>query len=274
MYTIQCSEKQVEIMKIALDLYARLRSGQMSELYNLIFCNSDLYKKFDEEQQFLIREKLDEICNNFYVANVLGGNGASEPSDIAWDIFQVLRHQLTWDKHPEGGMTVDFDTPLISSPEKLIKVSKTTYPIKYAAIKNEHGIFTGKNHAEIIKKLVTEDKIVTRVYSKEQGFVDTQGNFLTRKEAYKCAVEHGQIEDDNVSKVLISEMLPSYFRDSERRLRFRLKELEEKEKMRQILVCRTCGSKFEIIHSTSIPLKSIVCPCCYATENIYCEPPL
>lgn len=44
--------------------------------------------------------------------------------------------------------------------------------------------------------------------SKTQGFVDMEGNFLNRKEAYYRAVEHGQIQDDGGTPCLLSEMLP------------------------------------------------------------------
>ena len=45
-------------------------------------------------------------------------------------------------------------------------------------------------------------------YESEQGFVDQEGNFLTRKEAYKVAVIAGQIEgQEDADVILISEDL-------------------------------------------------------------------
>ena len=38
---------------------------------------------------------------------------------IAWDIQQVIRHRIAWDRNPKGNITVDFDSPLKTSDEQL-----------------------------------------------------------------------------------------------------------------------------------------------------------
>lgn len=41
----------------------------------------------------------------------------------------------------------------------------------------------------------------------QQGFIDQDGEYLDREEAYKRAVECGQIKDDSGVKKLLSEMV-------------------------------------------------------------------
>ena len=45
-----------------------------------------------------------------------------ESSKIAYDIIQVLRNKLAWNREPNGGYTVDFGEPLQAGKEELIKV--------------------------------------------------------------------------------------------------------------------------------------------------------
>ena len=76
--------------------------------------------------------------------------------------------------------------------------------VKCAAIQVSGKIFTGHSHAEIINSNIE----CHHAPQQSQGFVDMEGNFLNRKEAYYRAVEHGQIQDDGGTPCLLSEMLP------------------------------------------------------------------
>ena len=48
----------------------------------------------------------------------------TEEAKIAYDLHQVIRHQLAWDQKPEGDITVDFDTPVKFSRQALATISK------------------------------------------------------------------------------------------------------------------------------------------------------
>jgi len=43
---------------------------------------------------------------------------------IAWDLQQVIRHRLAWDRNPKGGIQVSFDDPLKSSREPLASIKR------------------------------------------------------------------------------------------------------------------------------------------------------
>ena len=49
------------------------------------------------------------------------GVGKCEDADIAWQVNEVVRHALAWHRNPEGGWTVDFDTPMQWTKEPLPK---------------------------------------------------------------------------------------------------------------------------------------------------------
>jgi hypothetical protein len=78
-------------------------------------------------------------------------------------------------------------------------------PIKSAALRSEDGkrIWTGSNH-ELAYVAALKDFEWDGL---TQGFVDEDGAFLARAEAYDRAVQCGQIVADGGERYLISEML-------------------------------------------------------------------
>ena len=76
-------------------------------------------------------------------------------------------------------------------------------PVKCAAILVGDKIYTGSSHAEII----CGNTECHHTAQSTQGFIDTDGNFLSRRAAYDRAVEHKQIVDDGGVPLLLSEML-------------------------------------------------------------------
>lgn len=81
--------------------------------------------------------------------------------------------------------------------------------IKESAILKDGKIFTGHRHHNIINS--TDELGLPFGYFKGgiQGFVDEDGNFLTREEAVKVAIDLGQVKEENlhVSGKLFSEDL-------------------------------------------------------------------
>ena len=79
-------------------------------------------------------------------------------------------------------------------------------PIKEAAVKRGNKVWTGKRHGPIIQQMVKEGE--QRILANEQGFVTHNGEYLDRKQAFKRAVECGQIKDDGIpDQALVSEDL-------------------------------------------------------------------
>lgn len=79
-------------------------------------------------------------------------------------------------------------------------------PIKEAAVKRGDRIWTGKRHDPIIQQMVKEGE--QRIRSDEQGFITLDGVYLNRKQAFKRAVECGQVNyNGNLDQPLVSEDL-------------------------------------------------------------------
>ena len=84
-YTLTFNKKQMEIMEQALHTFARLQVGQLSTAMESITFFSDVKDKLNETQQ----EWLDQLT--LYEHNEMHGH--TEDGNVAWDIYQVLRHQ-------------------------------------------------------------------------------------------------------------------------------------------------------------------------------------
>jgi len=65
--------------------------------------------------------------------------------------------------------------------------------ITQAAIKHNDQVHVGKNHGDIMYRMITERCFNYDKPAYTEGFVDDTGNFLTRREAAIEAFECGQI---------------------------------------------------------------------------------
>ena len=73
-----------------------------------------------------------------------------------------------------------------------------------AALRSPNGtVWTGVNHAECYEQSLREWRSGLR-----DGFLDADGQFLDREQAYDRAVECGQITADDGPRCLISEVMP------------------------------------------------------------------
>ena len=114
---------QARVVMRALNLYSRLHMGQVDELMFLF----GYRRTFDREQvRSIIRELRARLfpelsANEYYsVSDEHVGDGRD-----AWDVQQAMRYAVAWHLHPEGGCTVDFNTPMRSSSAPLPVVTVT-----------------------------------------------------------------------------------------------------------------------------------------------------
>ena len=75
-----------------------------------------------------------------------------------------------------------------------------------ACVRYNDRLYTGFDHGECFKKL-NEDNTILVHSDIEQGFVDSDGNFVDRKQAMIIAKENGQLAYETDKKTLISEDL-------------------------------------------------------------------
>lgn len=129
-YTLEVSEKQVEIIKIALEEYFRLRMNQWWDFADEMAATGFEYNKDDPENSKRFDayiERRDKSEKLFQEAMKVAQSGDQRPYISqtvemlrAQDIWQVIRHRLYLDR---GGrindMVVDARKPMSRTGEEL-----------------------------------------------------------------------------------------------------------------------------------------------------------
>ncbi len=128
-YALHLTEKQARVIINALDLYSRIGMGQLKEVAYVLRHNPIPASASEAENRSSIlidiKDELDVLSKLWMNGSGYHSINSSKISDvfrIAWDIQQVIRHRLAWDRNPKGEITVDFDTPLVTSDEVLPKI--------------------------------------------------------------------------------------------------------------------------------------------------------
>ena len=130
-YTLEISEKQAEIIKIALEEYFRLRMNQTWDFANDICfdgfdCENHTKEDFNErmERRDLFKLELESLMN---VVHPLQFRGEFREQTIemlrAQDVWQVIRHRLWKDRHGDkDDWCVDSRKPMPMTDEPLPKI--------------------------------------------------------------------------------------------------------------------------------------------------------
>jgi len=130
-YNVTLTEAQVSVISMACELVGRLRLGQFNDIVWKVYPETLGSQTVDHEK---IRTLFDEISLELRKQRGHSGSDADWTDDAraAWDIHQVFRHRLSWDKNPEGNnMNVHFDEPMpMSHKESLPKIERYTYAEK------------------------------------------------------------------------------------------------------------------------------------------------
>ncbi len=113
--TLTLTEEQADILLMALDTYSRLKMGQFNAVSDL-FPARDFDRKAAAAALLAARQTvMPELDPRGY--HGIESREVRDRARIAFDVEQVLRHALSWHRHPEGGITVNFDKPYWTSPE-------------------------------------------------------------------------------------------------------------------------------------------------------------
>jgi hypothetical protein len=126
-YTLTVNELQLQQINNACDLVSRLYMGQWDTILELfrVHSISEAYDSID------MRDKLNALAMECGLRPSLNGyNGilsdeVDDKARILWDLNQVIRYRLAWDRSPQGGLGVNFDKPFHSCKDvPLAKVEK------------------------------------------------------------------------------------------------------------------------------------------------------
>lgn len=131
-YTLELSEEQAEIIKIALEEYFRLRMNQTRDFADDICFEGFDYgnhtkEDFNEriERRDTFRDELEKLLNNVHPLQFRGNKFREQTIEMrrAQDVWQVIRHKLWIDRHgDEYSWCVDAREPIKMSDEPLPKM--------------------------------------------------------------------------------------------------------------------------------------------------------
>lgn len=108
-YQITATGRQVDDISYACEKMARIEIGQMNAII-------DALPLKDDTDTYALLQQLEYLIKPHLKSNL--------PHSPFFTMHQSLRHRRSWDIHPEGGMTVNFDEPLILDPKTpLLKVA-------------------------------------------------------------------------------------------------------------------------------------------------------
>ena len=133
-YTLEITEEQAEIIKIALEEYFRLRMNQTWDFADDIcfdgfdydnYTNEDFDKQLEKRNVF--RKEFEKLLIAVHPLQLGGGKFREATVEMrrAQDIWQVVRHQLWTERHGiEDDWCVDSRKPMSMSGEPLPKMER------------------------------------------------------------------------------------------------------------------------------------------------------
>ena len=131
-YTLEITEKQAEIIKIALEEYFRLRMNQTWDFADDICFNDFDYEShtkedFNEriERRDMFLDELEKLLNTVHPLHFRGNKFREQTIEMrrAQDIWQVIRHRLWKDRRGDkDDWCVDAREPMSMTDEQLPKM--------------------------------------------------------------------------------------------------------------------------------------------------------
>lgn len=110
-YVLTLTREQAITAQNALELYARLKIGQLDRI-------TELMLEARSVDEYLQRRNDANDLLKVVACIIFGRNEYGKPDcqkDAlhyrAWNIYAALRYQMAWHDHPEGGWGVHFDKP-------------------------------------------------------------------------------------------------------------------------------------------------------------------
>jgi hypothetical protein len=123
MITIRVNERQSQVIMDALDLYQRILMGQFQEIDSLFTSSTKNTFREDRARKDALKCHLDLARKQIYPEldagayySILDIAHTPDVARIAYDIRAQMDYVISWHRHPDGGITVNFDKPYHSIP--------------------------------------------------------------------------------------------------------------------------------------------------------------
>ena len=139
-YKLTLNEKQAAVVQHALEIYARLGIGQFRNALELLPLDGQIpegwWASMDAIGSILSGHTKHGV-NGWTSSLSIHSKDVSEDAQIAWDVHQVIRHRLSWDRAVANGIVesadserrwpmvgVYYDDPHLVSNEPIAKMEK------------------------------------------------------------------------------------------------------------------------------------------------------
>jgi hypothetical protein len=113
-YILEVTSEQLKELQTAVEVLARLRVGQIGSALDQMLNSRGQSHIIDWNSIRRIEEIIKPQLN--LEINASYGVGHFEKADLVWDMFEVIRHRLSWDTVEEEGEPVfrgvSFDQPM------------------------------------------------------------------------------------------------------------------------------------------------------------------
>lgn len=141
-YKVELTESQLSTLSVAAEILARLGIGQFRDAIDHLPLRSDInYSDYHADVDAIgkilskhLKNKVDGYRSSLGIHN----EEVSNTSRIAWDLYQVFRHELAWDRAVDEGwveskdgprdwdkmMAVSYDAPHVTSAEPLAVIEQ------------------------------------------------------------------------------------------------------------------------------------------------------
>ena len=125
MYNLKINEHQAEVLERALDLFSRIGMGQFKELLRTFELNK--LRSYSDDNYLKIVDQIKRLLDDIHILLTelspsgyfgITSNKIDDDFRVAFDIYQVIKHRLSWDRVPDGRIGIDFYDPLPASTEE------------------------------------------------------------------------------------------------------------------------------------------------------------
>lgn len=131
MIQITVTEKQAALINHCLELYSRLGLGQFDFLKEHRGLQQKIWDKkldyyFGEKELLYLRNTIFDLDYGLNGSHGIGSSKVDEDSRIAFDIQQVIRHEL-WKQNPKRlSGTIDSSVHFFSNDKDVLKIKVET----------------------------------------------------------------------------------------------------------------------------------------------------
>ena len=141
LYNLQITEKQLQVISTACELLSRIQGGQVREVFDHLPLRKDMdwgvYHEVKDELTKRMPEILKDGIDGYSSSFGVGHPELPESHDISWDLYQVIRYELSTQKAIDDGliqkrgerkfpemMTLNYDSPMHWGNCPLAKVER------------------------------------------------------------------------------------------------------------------------------------------------------